>query len=776
MIATVGGYQLKVCHFPIAACFVYAVPIEERNKLNRLLGYPEPPTTVYALGRDGSAAVWWDSTEPNIIKWELKRYRKDRTKPDGGWYDKGYVVYEGLERTQLIMPELTNNYEYRFTVRAYNAKGKSNESEPSNEVMVEAALPPGWYRFFDPNQRRHFYANIKTSQSSWTRPEEDPYMLDESIVLNFERRELKFLRELFDEDIAHFKCVTHEQMMDIMREIGESCSKRWIRNLMRGYGDNAESLHSWVTFMEIIHHIKNYRKKTAEILSNPGTSFFNFFARAKAKAAMGQKNKLGVWIIEHNALADRTYYKNTETGKSAWTMPDEIRYYIPPNLEQKLLQTFNYGQIEEFKHFFNVLDVDSSGDLSAKEIRLLLQALDISVGESEFNRLIYSLDTNGNGTIEFDEFCFMMLEIYKRERNGIFKGVNMGGNGGGDVATAAPPLGQLGRGNSIEKSSGSLLDDSSHGKQLNSALGNIIGDNTGEESKVGGGDGVGRGNGGANLTLGGVGNAISLLTDRLNPKRRGRSRNGNGWENSYLTKSMSFRDFSFSTSFRSFENDSNRSLVPSPGGKKGGASATQTVKGCRFLCCICGGKPTPSRGLNTYNDVNDSRGDLSNTGMGAGDISASGTNSQGTMFAVAMSRKSNRLLTANEALMEFSAKGDASAGRSPNKGRGGGASSGSQSPVKVVPLSSSDDSWDDSARSLGSASGGDFSRQDMDYSAGSGSQAWDDSLSASGANNSKSRSGAGGGNLSQSQSAPPVRKKKKEQKHQKFCMCGCRRY
>ena len=123
---------------------IISVSKDERVNLNRQLGFPDPPKQVFALGRDKSAAVWWIDDNPEIIKWEVHRYRKDRTKPDGLWYNKGYVMYEKLERTQIVCPELSNDYEYRFTVKGFNAKGGSFESEPSNEVMVEAPLPPGW--------------------------------------------------------------------------------------------------------------------------------------------------------------------------------------------------------------------------------------------------------------------------------------------------------------------------------------------------------------------------------------------------------------------------------------------------------------------------------------------------------------------------------------------------------------------------------------------------------------------------------------------------------
>jgi len=73
-----------------------------------------------------------------------------------------------MVKSQVIVNNLTNDYEYRFTVKSGNIKGMSLESTPSNPgtcmvidmvrcvyfhltihhayctVMVEAPLPPGW--------------------------------------------------------------------------------------------------------------------------------------------------------------------------------------------------------------------------------------------------------------------------------------------------------------------------------------------------------------------------------------------------------------------------------------------------------------------------------------------------------------------------------------------------------------------------------------------------------------------------------------------------------
>eukprot|EP01034_Spumella_vulgaris_P026083 gene26082-32613_t len=392
--------------------------MKEKESLNRAFGFSDPPKHIHALGKDQTAAVWWDYTppvspepvegeekeaepvepDPNLATgWEVHRFRKDKSKPNGDWLYKGFTSYGDLEKTQVVVDSLTNDFEYRFTVKTINSKGVGSESLPSNPVMVEAPLPA----------------------------ETDPYFPDESILLNFSEFELDALQALFDEDMAHFKCVSVTQFMDILREIGEKCRKGWIVQLYRGYVRNEEELTTWTQFMTIMNHIKKHRIDQGEVLSRPLLNFFLWFTRRKMKTLMQPKAcKMGDWRMEYSSLAGRNFYKNTVTGESYWSMPAQVKFYIPPKLEAKLLKVFDYGQIEEFQQYFSLLDVDNSGDLSGKEIRLLLNAMDIRIGERKFQKLLKTIDLNGNGTIEFDEYCWMMAEIHRKDRSAFFRDMN----------------------------------------------------------------------------------------------------------------------------------------------------------------------------------------------------------------------------------------------------------------------------------------------------------------------------------------------------------------
>ena len=49
-----------------------------------------------------------------ITGWEIHRYRKDKSIPNGTWQYKGYAIFPRLENCQAIVENLTNDFESRF--------------------------------------------------------------------------------------------------------------------------------------------------------------------------------------------------------------------------------------------------------------------------------------------------------------------------------------------------------------------------------------------------------------------------------------------------------------------------------------------------------------------------------------------------------------------------------------------------------------------------------------------------------------------------------------
>ena len=200
----------------------YKMSQEEMDRLNKSFGYPDPPTHVCAIGQPDKAAVWWIMPEdelPAVIAWEIVRYRRNMNGKE--WSQKGSITIRPHARQQLMVENLSNGHEYKFTVKAINKQGPSKESVFSNAVVIESVLPIGWFRFFDRKHERFYYANLKTHQSSWTRPDLDPDFLDEEIIIHFNPAERKHMRALYDEEMHAFDCVPIERFVYCLLECGE---------------------------------------------------------------------------------------------------------------------------------------------------------------------------------------------------------------------------------------------------------------------------------------------------------------------------------------------------------------------------------------------------------------------------------------------------------------------------------------------------------------------------------------------------------------------------
>lgn len=146
-------------------------------------------------------------------------------------------------------------------------------------------------------------------------------------------------------------------------------------------------------------------------------SLVNFLVRKRARFELKpNRDKLGPWKVQFNELAARYYYVNSLTGETSWLMPEDVKFFLPRSLLNKLLKIFDLNDIEEFKQYFSMLDIDNSGDLSDKEIKLLLDAIGMPVSPSSLTQLVKAIDINGNGTVEFDEFCWLLYELRRSEK------------------------------------------------------------------------------------------------------------------------------------------------------------------------------------------------------------------------------------------------------------------------------------------------------------------------------------------------------------------------
>ena len=66
------------------------------------------------------------------------------------------------------------------------------------------------------------------------------------------------------------------------------------------------------------------------------------------------------------------------------------------------------AKLTQFKEAFVLFDSDGDGNISSKELGTVMRSLGQNPTEAEIKDMMAEVDTDGNGTIDFDEFCSMM--------------------------------------------------------------------------------------------------------------------------------------------------------------------------------------------------------------------------------------------------------------------------------------------------------------------------------------------------------------------------------
>ena len=75
-----------------------------------------------------------------------------------------------------------------------------------------------------------------------------------------------------------------------------------------------------------------------------------------------------------------------------------------------MADTLTDEQIAEFKEAFALFDKDGDGTVSTKELGVVMRALGQNPTDAEVTEMIKEVDIDGNGEVDFDEFCGLMIK------------------------------------------------------------------------------------------------------------------------------------------------------------------------------------------------------------------------------------------------------------------------------------------------------------------------------------------------------------------------------
>eukprot|EP00301_Raphidiophrys_heterophryoidea_P027390 c9636_g1_i1.p1 GENE.c9636_g1_i1~~c9636_g1_i1.p1 ORF type:complete len:183 (+),score=65.82 c9636_g1_i1:61-549(+) len=109
-----------------------------------------------------------------------------------------------------------------------------------------------------------------------------------------------------------------------------------------------------------------------------------------------------------NHLGGHVHYQLADVEKMIRLVDDNGDGKIDFGEFVELMTKSHKSEKEELRDAFNVFDKDGDGCISKKEISEVLNSLGQTLTDQELDLIMKYVDTDNNGTVDFDEFCQMM--------------------------------------------------------------------------------------------------------------------------------------------------------------------------------------------------------------------------------------------------------------------------------------------------------------------------------------------------------------------------------
>nr|CAD2189715.1 unnamed protein product [Meloidogyne enterolobii] len=98
---------------------------------------------------------------------------------------------------------------------------------------------------------------------------------------------------------------------------------------------------------------------------------------------------------------------------------DSARPHSAARQQQQMLERlYTKGELKEYQQLFKMFDTDGSGAIGSEELKGAMLRIGLEADDAEIERLIKEVDEDGNGEIDFPEFCQCMKTA---ERQGGFR-------------------------------------------------------------------------------------------------------------------------------------------------------------------------------------------------------------------------------------------------------------------------------------------------------------------------------------------------------------------
>ena len=329
--------------------------------------------------------------------------------------------------SSTVVENLLEGRAYKFRVTSSNKWGESEPSAFSEEVYLEPPCPEGYEHHRIPAERApegkevEWWVCLRTGEKLWERPTtHDKYAITPQLARLFTEEDiLGFLDDFKAVDVDGGGGISNHELAMLLTNMDEKFSNKYLMKLVAEADADGSGEIEFGEFIQVMYRVRKAArplwKKAADGIGWGLKKVVKAFENPERKArklAAYEKEKFGPWRLVEDENIKKSYYQNVETQHVQWDMPERIRWYVPERLKKE----FSGPELQDFMRKFMSFDLDGSGAIDEHELTAIMTAIadaedEDPPTEETIRQTIDEVDENGNGLIEFDEFCQVMLNI-----------------------------------------------------------------------------------------------------------------------------------------------------------------------------------------------------------------------------------------------------------------------------------------------------------------------------------------------------------------------------
>ncbi|KAI1723173.1 EF hand domain-containing protein [Ditylenchus destructor] len=140
-----------------------------------------------------------------------------------------------------------------------------------------------------------------------------------------------------------------------------------------------------------------------------GTSGISSSRRATASSSRGVER--GTMFHEEGVGSGN---ENESRAGSSYGIRNLLSHLNPSTesaggtLSERLEKSFTKEELRDYQQMFEMFDTDGSGALGNEELKEAIISIGLQANDSEIDEIIREVDEDGNGEIDFEEFCHCM--------------------------------------------------------------------------------------------------------------------------------------------------------------------------------------------------------------------------------------------------------------------------------------------------------------------------------------------------------------------------------